>query len=355
MPFRRVAPRSSFRKKTIKRKPAYKRRPIRRKTTTYKKRTLRPKRMSRPTADYAGARIASKTTTDPSALAMYRSIGRTNSSGLSHVKVRDSSAIADAYDCKFKWQQSSVGILSTTQSWYGNSIIDCGTTLDNQDCAYVPELGAIYLSYRVNASHTKVYITNTSNDTPVVVVLYKTIVPIAQQAAALPTTLDGWSTTSTPHKIIRIGADNGMDSSTRTLSDYCKSSAIFNGIVDMEDFSGFMPNVAVGQSGSPPTAPFQWFWGVCGFTFNGGSLTPAVVYCNVETTYYTTLYEPITSSEYTPMPDVPDASNLVKSLDFPPVLKPGPGTISSTRKKSLAPEPEDIDDFVPVKKQRFAK
>jgi len=293
-----------------------------------------------PRADFTGARILAAQATDPVALSMYRNIGRAGSAGLSKVKVRARSAVADVYSCKMKAILTQVAVVpGTPHSYYGNSVIDCFRTFDNSDCAYVPELGALYLYYRVTSSRLNLHMRQINNQDALTVVMFCTLVPPASWSVALPTTLEGWVTSSIPHKTHALLPNSGCDRQIGTMSMWCSTSAIFNSSGDVEDFSGLMPNATVGQTGAPPAAAFQWYWGVTYFNYDGSTPSPGQLTLNSQIDYWVQLDGPVTSSEYTPGPDesVPDAE--------PP--KP-------IRKKSIAPLDSD-DDFIPVKKQRFAK
>lgn len=335
---RAYKPRATRKTRYTRKYPARKA-PVRRFKSAYPHKFTKRKRI---TADIGGARILAATASDPSMLSMYRGMSRLGASGLSKVNIKGRSSLPDVYNCKFRYAQDGIvgPVGPTAIAVYGNSIIDPGRTTDSGDCAYVPELGALYLYYRVKSSKIQIHMQCAQAMTPITFVLFKTIIPPAQWSTTLPLTLEGWVTSDIPHKIKNVTTNN-TDRQIAVLDDWCSTSALFNNNTDIENFTGLMPNTATGQSAAVPDVDYQWFWGITCFNYDGSTTTAGSLRFNTTITYWTTLDGPVVSSEYQPGPDesVPDAAPPPKSI----------------RKKSIAPPESDDEDFVPVKKTRFPK
>jgi len=282
----------SYKKKSWKKKP-------------YKRFVKKAVTKRKPTCDVGGAEFLAKTAVDPAALAMYKSMATTGGNRTSSVTVHADSSVADVYNCKFRWCQNGLSAIPGSVGWYGNSIIDSGGSTDVQNCAYVPELGQLYLQYRVNSSKTEIHIQNISADDtnkPVTTILFRTIIPPASWGLALPLTLEGWITTSIPHKTATTVP--GTTRAVAHISDYATTQEMFNGNANIEDYSALMPNGQTGQTGSAPNAPFRWYWGWMNYNYDGTVLDTGNVRITMACTYYTTLYAPVVSTEYQPAPEV---------------------------------------------------
>jgi len=321
--------RFSRKRKSVSRKRTY-RRPTRKSGPRRSKKSVRKSVKSRLPCDAVGARFLSATATDPNVLGMYRSAIQAGTS-LTSVHVKARTAIADVYTCKFKYGIDDANILPGTNAanaFYGNAIVDSGRTLDNQNCAYVAELGQLYLYYRVTSSRCTFHLDSLIGPSdpavtatqPITAIMYCTIIPPANWTTALPITLEGWMVSGVPHKVITITNTN-TDGQVKKMSMFMKTSALFNSDSSVEDFTGNMPNTIIPQSGTVPAAAFQWYWGIAYFNYNGSAASVNDITINVSIEYWTTLDGPVTAQDYTPGP-APDAESILpKKLEPVPIVE----------------------------------
>jgi len=314
--------RFSRKRKSVSRKRTY-RRTTRKPAARRSKKSVRKSAKPRLTSDVGGARFLAVTATDPTALGMYRSAIQAGTS-LSAVRVKARTAIADVYTCKFKYCMDNWNPASGTTSanaLYGNSIVDSGRGIDNQNCAYVAELGQLYLYFRVTSSRCTFHLDSlippsdaSAATQPIFAVMYCTIIPPASWPAALPTTLDGWVVSGIPHKTTNV-LNTNTTRQLRSMSMYMNTSALFNSDASVEDFAGNMPNSIIPQAGSPPASTFVWYWGLAYFNWDGTPATSDYLTVNVNIEYWTTLDGPVTAQDYTPSAP-PAESILPKKVDL---------------------------------------
>jgi len=323
-------------RKTYGRRPA----PFKRRPTAYKSARPTFNKMPAPVADLEGARFLAEQ--DPSAT-LYSAMARSKlaKSKMTMVNVRGKAAIADVYNCNFKWASSPIPYLSSTNPYYrGNTPIDPGDASYTGNAGYVGQIGALYAYYRVKSSRFTIHVTNKS-DQPITMVMFATLIPPSQWGSGIPHTLAKWSVSTIPKKFLNVEQSSGSKNYA-SKSLYISVSSLFAGIIDEEDFSGNLPSVI--NTASTPDSSYMFYYGVTAYGTDGSDVTDNQVFISPSLTYYTQCYGPLPALEAL-SEDIPDDTDDKPDEPVPP--KP-------SRKKSVAPDTDD-EGFVPVKKARFPK